>query len=134
MSQSQSQPKGLQGRSLSNFVNAIKSPNSKKGYVAALKRYLNFLKLTEVDDLLLNCHNPKLIELHIVDYIMTLRNNGLSYSTIHFLVVPILTFYDLNDVVLNKKKISKYYGEYKKVVKDRAYTVEEIHKALQTAD
>ena len=25
-------------------------------------------------------------------------------------------------------------GEYKRVVKDRAYTVEEIHKALQIAD
>jgi integrase len=65
---------------------------------------------------------------------MTLRNDGLAYATMQFLVAPILTFYSLNDVVLNRRKISRYYGEYKRVVKDRAYTVEEIHKALQIAD
>jgi integrase len=46
----------------------------------------------------------------------------------------VLTFYALNDVVLNKRKISRYFGEFRKVVKDRAYTAEEIYKALQTAD
>jgi integrase len=37
-------------------------------------------------------------------------------------------------VVLNRHKITRYLGEYRKVVKDRAYTTEEIAKALQTAD
>jgi hypothetical protein len=46
----------------------------------------------------------------------------------------VLTFNALNDVVLNKRKISRYFGEFRKVVKDRAYTAEEIYKALQTAD
>jgi hypothetical protein len=45
-----------------------------------------------------------------------------------------MTFYSLNDIVLNRKKISRYFGEYKRVVKDHAYTAEEINKALQTAD
>jgi integrase len=35
---------------------------------------------------------------------------------------------------LNRRKVSRYFGEYKKVVKDRAYTAEEIYKALQTSD
>ena len=65
---------------------------------------------------------------------MTLRNDGLAYATIQFLVASVLTFYSLNDMVLNKRKISRYFGEYKKVVKDRLYTAEEIYKALQTAD
>src|SRR5918992_1948262 len=65
---------------------------------------------------------------------MTLRSEGVSYATICFLVVPILTFYQLNDVVLNRRKVSRYFGEYKKVVKDRAYTAEEIYGAFQTAD
>jgi CheY-like chemotaxis protein len=90
--------------------------------------------ITNVDDLLLNSHNPKLIESQIIDYIMTLREDGLAYATITFLIAPLITFYTLNDVVLNKRKISRYFGEYKKVVKDRAYTAEEIYKALQTAD
>jgi integrase len=124
----------LQGRAFDNFVNAIKSPKTKVCYVTSLKRYLNFLKLKEVDDLLLNSQHLKMIESQIIDYIMTLRNDGIAYSTIQFLIAPIITFYLLNDVVLNKRKISRYFGEYRKVVKDRAYNAEEIHKALQTAD
>jgi integrase len=65
---------------------------------------------------------------------MTLRSEGIAYATICFLVTPVLTFYQLNDVILNRRKVSRYFGEYKKVVKDRAYTAEEIYKALQTAD
>lgn len=102
--------------------------------MSALRRYLKHLKITEIDDLLLNSHNSRLIESQIIDYIMTLRDDGLAYATITFLIAPLITFYTLNDVVLNKRKISRYFGEYKKIVKDRAYTVDEIHKALQTAD
>jgi predicted PurR-regulated permease PerM len=124
----------LEGRAYNNFINAIKSPRSKVCYATSLKRYLNHLKLKGVDGLLENLAYPRLIESQIIDYIMTLRNDGLAYATIQFLVTPILTFYALNDVVLNKRKITRYFGEYKRVVKDRAYTAEEIYKAVQTAD
>ncbi len=135
MSQSQYQSLALQGsKAFNNFNNALKSPRTKVGYVSALRRYLKHLKITEVDDLLLNSQNSKLIESQIIDYIMTLRDDGLAYATITFLIAPLITFYTLNDVVLNKRKISRYFGEYKKVVKDRAYTADEIYKALQTAD
>jgi integrase len=93
------------------------------------------MKLTNVDDLLLHAStNPRLIEAQIIDYVMTLRNDGIAFTTIQFFIAPILTFYSLNDVVLNRRKITRYFGEYKRIVKDRAYTTEEIHKALQTAD
>jgi hypothetical protein len=93
------------------------------------------MKLTNVDDLLLHAStNPRLIEAQIIDYIMTLRKDGVAFTTIQFFIAPILTFYSLNDVVLNRRKITRYFGEYKRVVKDRAYTTEEIHRALQTAD
>jgi hypothetical protein len=35
---------------------------------------------------------------------------------------------------LNRKKISRYLGEYKRVVRDKAYTSEQLLTALQTAD
>jgi integrase len=120
--------------SYSNFINAIKSPASRVGYHNSLKRYLSFVKLTNVDDLLLHASSPKLIEAQIIDYIMALRNNGIAYTTIKSFIAPILTYYTLNDVVLNKRKITRYLGEYRRVVKDRAYTTEEIEKALKTAD
>jgi integrase len=95
---------------------------------------MNHLKLTSTEDLLLQVTNPKLIEAQLIDYIMSLRNDGVSYSTIKYLLAAIFTFYQLNDVVLNKKKVHRYLGEYKRVVKDTAYTNEQIQQLLQNAD
>jgi hypothetical protein len=118
-----------------NFVNALRSPKTKRGYFYSLKKYMNHLKLTDVDSLLeSNNKNPKVIEAQIIDYIMSLRHDGLSHATMKYLVAPIFTFYQLNDVVLNRKKVNRYFGEYKKVMKDKAYTTEQIGQALQNAD
>lgn len=124
----------LGGETYKHFINAIKSPATRVGYETSLKRYLIHLKLKEVDDLLLNHQYPRLIESQIIDYIMSLRQGGISYATIQYLVAPIFTFYQLNDVVLNRKKVSRYLGEYKRVVRDEAYTTEHIQTALQNAD
>jgi hypothetical protein len=77
VSQSQYQSLALQGsKAFNNFNNALKSPKTKVGYVSALRRYLKHLKITEVDDLLLDSQNPRLIESQIIDYIMTLRDEA----------------------------------------------------------
>jgi hypothetical protein len=39
-------------------------------YQNSLKRYLSFMKLTNVDDLLLYASKPRYIEAQIIDYIM----------------------------------------------------------------
>jgi hypothetical protein len=85
----------LRGKSYQNFINAIKSPATRKGYINSLKRHLNHLKLKQVDDLLLHASNPRYIESQIIDYIMALRNDGISYATIQFLIAPIFTYYML---------------------------------------
>jgi hypothetical protein len=94
---------------------------------------MNFIRITKVDSLL-ETNSPKVIEAQLIDYIMSLRKDGVSYSTIKYLVAPIFTFYQLNDVLLNKKKVFRYLGEFKRVVKDKAYTTEQIRQALQNAD
>lgn len=123
--------------SYDNFVNAIRSSATKRVYVDSLKRYMKYLQITNVDDLLLHHGieaDKKLIESQVIKYVMSLRQDGLSYATMKYLVAPIFTFYQLNDVVLNHKKINRYFGEYKKVVRDTAYTTEQIGQALQNAD
>jgi hypothetical protein len=95
---------------------------------------MNHLKLIDIDNLLEFTTNPKLIESQIIDYIMSLRQSGVSYATIKVLIAPIFTFYQLNDVVLNRKKVHRYIGEYKRVVRDKAYSTEQIQQALQNAD
>lgn len=81
-----------------------------------------------------NNPSPRYIETQIISYIMSLRESGIAYATIQFLIAPIFTFYQLNDVVLNRKKVSRYMGEYRRVAKDGAYTTEQIQTALQNAD
>ena len=91
-------------------LSTLSSPlKTREAYNNSLKRYLNHLKTVNPDDLLLD-PNPRAIETQIIDYIMTLRNDGLAYNTTQFLVAPIFTFYSLNDVVLNRKKDNRYYG------------------------
>lgn len=131
----------LKGESYKNFINAIRSPATRAGYKNSLKRYLVFQKLKEVDDLLPSMNlnpsrnsDPRYIESQIISYIMHLRERGLSYSTLQFLVAPIFTFYQLNDVTLNRKKVSRYMGEYKRVARDGVYTTEQIQTMLRNAE
>jgi hypothetical protein len=124
----------LKGAIYLNFINAIRSPATRLSYGNSLKRYMNHLKLKQVDDLLSHADKPRLIESQIIDYIMSLRNTGVAYATIQVLTAPIFTFYQLNDVVLNRKKVHRYLGENKKVVIDHAYSTEQIQQALQNAD
>jgi integrase len=122
-----------ESRVLQNFINAIRSRATKTVYLNSLKRYMNFIKVTEVDSLL-ETNSPKVIETQLIDYIMSLRNDNIAYATIKYLLAPIFTFYQLNDVPLNKKKVFRYLGECKRVMKDKAYSNEQIAQALQTAD
>ena len=87
---------------------------------------MNHLKVKQVDNLLLHSSSPRLIESQIIGYIMSLRKMALHTPLFGFLIAPIFTFYQLNDVVLNRKKVNRYLGEYKRVVRDRAYTTEQI--------
>jgi hypothetical protein len=95
-----------------NFINALRSPATKRVYINSLKRYMNHLKMTDVDRLL-EINNQKIIESQLIDYIMSLRQDGLSYATMKHMLAPIFTFYLLNDIPLNRKKIARYFGEYK---------------------
>jgi hypothetical protein len=56
----------LQGTSYLNFINAMKSNDTKKGYNGALRRYMNHLKLKNVDDLLIHAQSLRLIESQII--------------------------------------------------------------------
>ena len=112
-------------RTLSNFVNAIRSPATRKVYEQSLRRYMNHLKIASVDSLL-ESTQPKLIESQLIDYVMYLRNDGIAYATIQSLIAPLFTFYQLNDVVLNRKKVQRYLGEYRRVVRDKVYTNEQL--------
>jgi hypothetical protein len=65
---------------------------------------------------------------------MSLRDSGLAPNSITVRLNSIFHFYAMNDVVLNKKKINMFKGEFSRKVIDRAYNHQEISKILQVSD
>jgi site-specific recombinase XerD len=112
-----------------NFINSISSEQTKQAYKQNLTRFMRFCKLDSVDELL------KIdMQKSIIDYVVSLREANISHSTIHVLLAAIYHFCEMSDIVINKKKIRKYKGEKIRVVKDRAYTHDEISKLLNASD
>jgi integrase len=112
---------------VNDFMYTVKSQKSQKLYVKYFDYFYQFSKKTPSELLSMNV---KGIETLIIEYVKDMRDNKLSSSSIKGRISPILTFLQLNDVVVNKKKIVRYFGEEKKTVKDLAYTLEDIQKML----
>jgi integrase len=119
-----------------NFIDAVKSPETRKKYSYYLLKYIkDHLNLDKeiLADLLLK--DSKKIEEDIISYIKVLRDKkDLSYLTINTRLAAIYLFYTMNDIVLNRKKINRYLGEHVRTIKDRAYTREEIKQIIKTCD
>ena len=65
---------------------------------------------------------------------MVLRDT-VEYNTRYTYYTALMTFYEINDVNLRKKKIARFLGQQStRRHKDRAYTIEEIRKILEHAD
>lgn len=128
----------LEGKPYLNFINSIKSPATQKTYIFSLKKYMRFHNYKTIDELLADKNTPTVIEEKIIEFIIALRTDSdfaVSYRTRATYLTAILTFYDINDVILRKKKIAKFLGEEStRKYKDRAYTTEEIKKLLRTVN
>jgi integrase len=125
----------LTGQSYSNFINSIKSAQSRIYYQKSLKFYLNYRKLDNVDQLLEEGGDPRLIQSQIIDYIVYLRDTKkLSSSSINGYSAVLKHFYEMNDIELRWKKINSFKPEDVKVTNDRPYAKAEIAKMLEKAD
>ena len=115
-----------------NFIESLPSPISKIVYRNNLKLYARY-RNAEIEKLLEG--DPRLLQSQIIDYIIYLKNAGLSGNSINTRIDSIKKFYESNDIDLRWKKIKGYIGSRKKrVKKDRPYTHEEIKKILDKAN
>jgi len=110
------------------FEQSIKSEETKKVYLACLNKYLQFPRknLAESD--------PKKVEEHIINFVISLKKQGKGLSAIHNYVCAIYKYYRIKDVYLNTNKINQFLPEFRKSKKDRKYEYEEIQKLLEIAD
>lgn len=57
----------LEGRPYLTFVNSLKSAATRKAYIFFLKKYMQFLNVATVEELLQTANDVKLIESQIID-------------------------------------------------------------------
>jgi integrase len=113
-----------------NFINSIKSEVTKKIYENYIKSFMKFCNVTKFSDLLTKIEPQK----QIIKYLISLRERGLAFNSLSIYLKAIYHFYEMNDIILNKKKINMFKGEFSRKVVDRAYTHEEIKKILDVSD
>lgn len=95
-----------------NFTTTIKSKATRIVYHNNLHLFMQFLGITDYNQLL-NIYAEDAIK----QYIIHLKEK-VSSATLHNRIAAIYHFYTMNDVVLNKAKISKYKGNFVKSNKD----------------
>ena len=116
-------------RSLLKMYGAsFKSPESARCYSYNLKKYANddlesLLRLTQ-----------KEAEDKLIDFIITSKEQGVSWGKLHNIVAAVSKFYLINDTSLNLNRVKRLMPEQVKLRKDRAYKREEISKVLELAN
>jgi integrase len=121
---------------------AIPSPFTKASYRMAFRRFLRYLDMEYKQAELLK-QDHKIIESQIIGYIHFLTEK--KHYGRHSLATPlssIFHFYEMNDILLNKRKITRFIpqddsdteSDNAATEKDRAYTHEEIQQILQSLD
>lgn len=118
------------GNAYFNFINSLKSPNTKTTYIQCLKQYMQYRKVKTVDELLIGDH--RLLQSNIIEYLVSLQQ--ISHGTRYLYAAVLRHFYDINDILLNWKKINAFLGQNNKVVNDRAYTKQEIALLLEKSN
>lgn len=94
---------------------------------------MKYLHVTDYEELITK--DVKVIQKNIIDFLIYCKEiHKLSPATIHSYLAAIKRFYDMNDIVLNWKKIKAYQGEFYRVVDDEAYTHEQIKLLVDNAN
>jgi integrase len=102
---------------------------------------MDYLKITDINDLI-TPYEPitplsiMTIQQQIINFIVKMRDiDNLSYNSLFTLKDAIISFYSINDIELNRHKISRYLGEpHLRRHGDRSYSLEEIAQLLELAD
>jgi site-specific recombinase XerD len=103
------------------FLESIKSDDTTKQYVFCLKKFFDFVG-----------HEPpkdrKEIENKIIEYIIFLKKKGMSYCGISNYIVPIKSYYAINDVTLNVKKLSSLCLNVREQEKTKVMSIKKFQK------
>lgn len=120
--------KPLNQRSLTIFHASIRSKHTQKSYDRLLNHFIKHYLIKDFDSLL--SIESKKMQTMIEDFIMHLRNEDKSYSTINSTICSLNLFFSMNDITLNWKKLKKLLPEKKKTIGDKPYTTDQVQEIL----
>jgi integrase len=112
---------------LEEYFYTVKSEESKKTYKEYFRYFESFTNMKVV--VFLKLPQKKIQEI-LIKYTINMRDRKLSSSSIKGRLAPVFSILELNDILVNKKRIMKYVGELKKTVKDMAYATQDIQKMV----
>lgn len=112
--------------SLTLLLETCRSSYTKTNYIKRLNHFQKFLDM-ELDDFILL--DDKTIEKHVMMYIIELKKI-VSPNTIPSYLTPVRSFLVMNDILLNWKKIQKFYPSRVKLSGQSAYSTEDVQKML----
>ena len=72
-----------------------------------MKKYMEFLGAKKVDELIRQ--DPQIIEQQIIDFVISLQS--LSRATKSLRMAAVVALYSINDITLNRKRLSKFLGQ-----------------------
>jgi hypothetical protein len=96
-----------------NFILSLRSECTRKLYSFYLLKFLsynqNYVDLPFDEILKID---PKIIEADIIETMIKMKENEKLSSSTRLLLAAVFHFFSINDVMLNRKKISKFTGEH----------------------
>lgn len=125
----------FEGESIREFLKGFRSEATKESYTKKLKGFLEYARIGPDELLARTTKNPRWAEHMIMDYVES-RRNQVSGSTLSQVRDALKHFYEMNDYEngINWAKIAKMMPRARKVGSDRAPTVEEVRKMVDSAD
>ena len=115
-----------------NFVNSLDSEQSRIHYKRVFLYFMQFCKVDKYDDMLKI--EPKRLEILIRNYIIQLKENKRSSATVTSYLSAIAHFFEMNDMVLNWKKLNKFKGKHRDIAEDKPYSRDQIKTLLEYAN
>jgi hypothetical protein len=109
----------IRSQAYHNFIYSLRSEATKEDYSRSIHYLMKYLHITDYEELITK--DIKVIQKNIIDFPIYCKEiHKLSPATIHSYLAAIKRFYDMNDIVLNWKKIKAYQGKFYRVVDDEA--------------
>jgi integrase len=125
----------FEGESIQQFLKGFRTEATKDGYSRKLRHFLEFTKISPDEFLARTKQDPRWAERLIIDYVEA-RKQTVTGATIITVRDALKHFYEMNDYYngINWPKIVKMMPKTRKVGSDRAPTVDEVRRMVESAD